>query len=162
MLHILSGKFQTDQYRRLCGDHYNILIHQVFECEKKLRMLSVFKMNLPFNKQSIKIDLKNLQESNWDEVTEEKKLDSNKFRIDVKKDDINKCREFLPVILYLAGYCCYTVFKKIKCNSCKDLISKRDNMEEINEINSYFQGILLEVLYYILMIKQQILFYIIM
>ena len=44
-------------------------------------------------------------------------------------------------ILYLAGYCCYAVFKKIKCNSCKDLISRKDNVEEIPETNSYFQGI---------------------
>ena len=98
-------------------------------------------MHLPFNKQCIKIDLKNLQEPNWDEITEELKLDSDKFRIDVKEDDINKCREVLPIILYLADYCCNAVFKKIKCNSCKDLISGRDNVEEIPEINSYFQGI---------------------
>ena len=116
MLYILPSKFQTDhleerfgQYRRLSGDHYNISIHQVFKCEKKLRMLSVLKLNLPFNKQSIKIDLKNLQEPNWDEVTEEQKLDVYKFRIDVKEDDINKCREVLTVILYFAGYCCYAV-----------------------------------------------------
>ena len=76
-------------------------------------MLSVLKLNLPFNQQYIKNDLKNLQESNWDEVIELRKLDCDKFRIDVKEDDINKCREVLPVILYLAGYCCYAVFKKI-------------------------------------------------
>ena len=96
-------------------------------------------MNLPFNQQCIKIDLKNLQEPNLNEVTAEQKLDSYKFRIDVKEGDIKKCREVLPVIL--AGYCCYAVFKKIKCNSCKDLISGRDNVEEIPEINSYFQEI---------------------
>ena len=48
------------------------------------------------------------------------------FRIDVKVN-INKYRGVLPVILYLAGYCCYVVFKKIKCNSCKDLISGRNS-----------------------------------
>ena len=31
--------------------------------------------------------------------------------------------------------------KKIKCSSCKDLISGRDNVEEIPEINCYFRGI---------------------
>ena len=51
---------------------------------------------------------------------------------------INEEKFFL---LYLAGYCCYAVFKKIKCNSCKDLISGKDNVEEIPEINSYFQEI---------------------
>ena len=89
---------------------------------KKIRTLSV---------------LKNLQEPNWDEVTDEHKLDMNKFRIDVKEDDINKYREVLSVILFLKGYCCYAVFKKMKCNSCKDLISGRDT----GEINSYFQEI---------------------
>ena len=63
-------------------------------------------------------------------------LDVYKFRIDVK-DDINKCRKVLPITLYLARYCWYVVFKKIKCNSCKSLISGRHN-EEISEINSYF------------------------
>ena len=37
-------------------------------------MLSVLKLNLPFNQQYIKIDLKNLQEPNWDEVTEEQNI----------------------------------------------------------------------------------------
>ena len=73
-------------------------------------------------------------------MTEEQKLDVYKFRIDVKEDDINKSREVLPVILYLTGYCCYVVFKKIKCNCCKDLISGRDNVEEMPEINSCFRG----------------------
>ena len=42
MLCILSGKFHTEnlettfgQYWQLSGDQYNILIQQVFECEKK-------------------------------------------------------------------------------------------------------------------------------
>ena len=74
-------------------------------------------------------------------MREEQKLDMYKFRIDVKEEDVNKCQEVLSVILYLAGSCCYAVFKKIKCNSCKDLISRRDNVEEILKINIYFQGI---------------------
>ena len=112
MQYILPGKFQIDQlearfgqYLQFSGDQYNILIQQLFECEKKNRMVSVFKLSLPFNQKCIKIDFKNSQEPNWDEVTEEQKLDVYKFRIDVKEDDINKCREVLPVILYLSGYC---------------------------------------------------------
>ena len=74
-------------------------------------MLSVLKMSLPLNQQYIEIDLKNLQEPNWNEVTEEQKLDLYKSWMML----INA--EFF-VILYLAGYyCCYTVFKKMKCNS---------------------------------------------
>ena len=71
-------------------------------------------------------------------MTEEQKLDVYKFRTDVKEDDINKRREVLPVILYFANYYCNVVFKKIKCNTYKDLISGRVNVEEVPKINSYF------------------------
>ena len=74
-------------------------------------------------------------------MTEEQQLDLYKFITDFKEDDVNKDKEVLCAILYLAGYCCNTVFKKIKCNSCKDLIYVRDNAEEITEINSYFKKI---------------------
>ena len=63
-------------------------------------MLSVLKVSLPLNQQYIKIDLKNLQEPNWDEVTEKQKLDMYKYRIDVKEGDVNKCRKVLTIILY--------------------------------------------------------------
>ena len=42
-------------------------------------MLSVLKLSLPLNQQYLKIDLNNLQEPNWDEVTEEQKLDVDEF-----------------------------------------------------------------------------------
>ena len=68
-------------------------------------------------------------------------LDMYKFRIDVKDEDVNKCREVIPLILYLAGYRCHAIFKKIEYNSSEDLISVRDNVEEKPQINNYFQGI---------------------
>ena len=47
------GKFQTDslearfgQYRRLSGGKYNISLSQVYESEKKLRLLSTLKLKL--------------------------------------------------------------------------------------------------------------------
>ena len=74
-------------------------------------MLSVLKLRLLFNLQCIKIDLKNFQEPNWYEVTEEQNIDVYKFRIDVKEDDFNKFSEVLPVIQYLAGYCYMQVIR---------------------------------------------------
>ena len=85
------------------------------------------------------INLKNLQEINWDKMMEVQKLDMFKFRIDVKENDVNKCR-VLPIILYLVGYWYCTVFKKIKYYDCKHSLSGSD-VEEIPEINFYFQGI---------------------
>ena len=62
-----------------------------------------------------------------------------KFNIDVTDNDVHRCKEVLPIIIYLAGYCCNTIFKKMKCYSCKSLVSGRDDM--LPDINSYFQGI---------------------
>ena len=73
-------------------------------------------------------------------MTEEQKLNVHKFRIDIKEHDVNKCREVFPVILYF-GYYCYANLKKIKWNCCKNWISGIDHVEEIIEINNYFQGI---------------------
>ena len=146
MKFILPGKFQTDhlearfgQYRQLSGGQYNVSIRQVFECEKKLRMMSVLELSLPLNNK--RIDLKNLQDTNWDEMTLMQKLDLHKFNIDITYNDVDECRDVLPVIIYLAGYCCYAVFKKTKCNSCKQLITRTESVEEIAESYNYLQGI---------------------
>ena len=51
--YVLIGKFQTDslearfgQYRQLAGGQYDVSLRQVFECEKKIRLLSVLKLKL--------------------------------------------------------------------------------------------------------------------
>ena len=63
MQYILLGKFQTDhlearfsQYWQLSGDQYNILIQQMFECEKKLECYQILKLSLPYNQKYIKTD----------------------------------------------------------------------------------------------------------
>ena len=76
----------------------------------KVRMLSVLKLSLPLNNQSI--NLMNLKEVNWNEMTEEQNLDVYKFNIDVTDNNVYQCKEVLPNIIYLAGYCCYAVLKK--------------------------------------------------
>ena len=68
-------------------------------------MQPVLKLSLTLNQQYIKIDWKNLQETNWDEVTEEWMLDVYKFRIDVKKDDVSQWRGVLPVLLFNVDTC---------------------------------------------------------
>ena len=47
----------------------------------------------------------NLQEVNWNELTEEQNLDVYKFNIDVTNNDVHLRKEVLPIIIYLAGYC---------------------------------------------------------
>ena len=74
---------------------------------KKIRLLSVLKFSLPLN--NLSINLMNLQEVNWNEMTEEQNLDVYKFNIDVTDNDAHQCKEVLPIIIYLASYCCYAI-----------------------------------------------------
>ena len=67
-----------------------------------IRLLSVLKLSLPLNNQSI--NLMNLQEVNWNEMTEEQNLDVYKFNIDVTDNDVHQCKEVLSIIIYLVGY----------------------------------------------------------
>ena len=50
---VLLARFQTDslkscfgQYRQFAEGNYDVLIRQVYECERKLRLLSVLKLKL--------------------------------------------------------------------------------------------------------------------
>ena len=54
--------------------------------KKKISMLVIFKLRLPLKNKSI--DLKNLQQANWDEMTKKQKLYMNKFKRDVKDNDL--------------------------------------------------------------------------
>ena len=94
-------------------------------------MLSVLKLSLPLNNQSI--NLMNLQEVNWNKMTEEQNLDVYKFNIDVTDNDVHHHYNIFSGLLLLSR------LKKIKCYSCKSLVSGRDDMQP--DINSYFQGI---------------------
>ena len=62
--------------------------------------------------------------------------DTDQFDINVLESDIENCKEsdVLPVIVYLAGYCCYAAFNKIKCSFCKDILTFSN--DEIPESHS--------------------------
>lgn len=148
MRYILTGKFQTDnlesrfgQYRQLAGSNYNISIRQIYECEKKIRMMSVLKLCLPINDK--KVILSNLDEINYENVKEDEvtEIGSCYANLDVSKEDIDMCEEVMPVIVYLAGYCCHSVLKKMKCNACRDMITCVNSGEDVLENHSYIAGI---------------------
>lgn len=149
MSYILAGKFQTDnlesrfgQYRQLSGGNYNISVRQIFECEKKIRMMNVVKHGLGLPIQNQKVIFKNFQE-NIDEVQTDDHLDIGSYHkyVEVSQEDIDKCNDCLPVIVYLAGYCCYAVTKKMNCLSCKEMVTCQDSGEEIPESHGYIAGI---------------------
>lgn len=142
--YILTGKFQTDQlearfgkYRRLSGCNYNISVRQVFECEKKLRLRSV--LRIPFHNKSVELNVK--QETNWEKMDNEDFITKLIFDLEVTQDDIEKCIDVLPVITYLAGYCCYAVSKKLKCSFCQDILTCDEGLENMPDNHNYIQGI---------------------
>ncbi|XP_064093175.1 uncharacterized protein LOC135205849 [Macrobrachium nipponense] len=148
MEYVLTGKFQTDnlesrfgQYRQLAGGHYNISVRQVFECEKKLRMMSVLKQKLPFHDRAVHVAIND--EINWNdlETTHTVKGTLRDISLQVTQNDIDNCKGVFPIITYLAGYCCYSVYKKGKCNSCKEMITGEHDEEIFPKNHRYLSGI---------------------
>ena len=144
MDYILPGKFQTDnlearfsKYRQMSGGNYNISVSQIFESEKKLRMISLLKQELPLNGKPVR--LAQFDESKWDEMNHngQEKLTIN---LNIVKRDFDDCETILPIIVYLAGYCCYTVDKKVKCQLCKELTSCTGD-EDFPQSHNYISGV---------------------
>lgn len=145
MKYILTAKFQTDklesrfgQYRQLAGGNYNISVRQVYECEKKLRAMSVFEKSLTVNNQRVFLKEFDINLNCMDQCFQ---TDTDQFDINVLESDIENCKEsdVLPVIVHLSGCCCYAAFKKMKCNFCKDILTFSN--DEIPESHSYTEGI---------------------
>ena len=146
MDYILTGKFQTDnleerfsKYRQLSGGNYNISIRQVFESEKKLRMMSVLKKTLSLNGKSV--NLSEFEEIKWDEMSHEEQVNLDDFDVNVSHQDFDECKGVIPIIVYLAGYCCYSVDKKIKCKFCKQLTTHASNEEFSHDYYSYIDSV---------------------
>ena len=53
---------------------------------------------------------------------------------------LNLSRESMPVITYIGGYCCFSIFKKLKCEECKQLIVSNHGKENSFN-NSLIKGI---------------------
>ena len=110
--YVLLGKFQTDclearfgMYRQLAGGQYDVSLRQVFECEKKIRLLSVLKLKI--NDNSIALNDFSI---NWDDFDKDSGEIDNAYDIEpLTTDDLSRADDILPVIVYLAGYCCYSI-----------------------------------------------------
>ena len=126
--YVLLGKFQTDslearfgQYRQLAGGKYDVSLRQVYECEKKLRLLSVLQLSLKGRDISIE-DFS----FDWDNFNTGSSSLHQQCPIAITAEDAEQGKNYLPAITYIAGYCCYSANKKLKCQTCKDLIASSD------------------------------------
>lgn len=119
---VLLGKFQTDsledrfgKYRQLAGGQYHISLRQLYESEKRLRVQSLLTLkSSTFGDISVTMFHENI-----DQLPDEKADISFNPDINIDPSDYEKIEHELPVITYLAGYCCYVAVKKIKCDFCK-------------------------------------------
>ena len=123
--YVLFGKFQTDclearfgQYRQLAGGNYDVSLRQIYEYEKKIRLLSV--LNLQVNGK--KVSLTNFA-INWDEFIEDTSSESKDMPILISFEEWENAMQYLPVITYIAGYCAFFVSKKLKCEECRERLT---------------------------------------
>ena len=114
--YMLLGKSQTDsldtcfgQYHQLSGGKYNISLQQIYESEKKLRLLSTLKLK---DKETT------LANFDWNDFVCIPNYSSEQLVLPCD-DDFLKVEEYLPVITYIAGYVCFAINKKLKCIYCE-------------------------------------------
>jgi hypothetical protein len=139
--YVLLGKFQTDclearfgMYRQLAGGQYDVSLRQVFECEKKIRMLSVLKLKM----NNVSISLNDFS-INWED-SDSGECNNVHVLEPLTIDDVSSADDVLPVIVYVAGYCCYSVCKKLSCSECKTLLTCAEgNVDDLH--NSYIRGL---------------------
>ena len=55
--------------------------------------------------------------------------------------DFDEYKGVIPIIVYLAGYCCYSVDKKIKCKFCKQLTTHASDEEFSHDYYSYIDSV---------------------
>ena len=111
--YILLGKFQTDslesrfgQYRQFAGGKYDVSLRQVYECEKKLRLLSVLQLKL----NNADISLSDFS-MDWNQYETTTSLNCFPISVDINEQDIEAFSKNILVITYIGGYCCYLINK---------------------------------------------------
>ncbi|KFM69725.1 hypothetical protein X975_22480, partial [Stegodyphus mimosarum] len=127
MSYFLPGKIQTDElehrfslYLRMAGTHYHISLRQVFEVENKLCARSVLNLTMLSKSKGIIVigDFSNSFDliDTSHEITV--KYIHNFKHIDVTDADLESMVDKLPLVAYLAGYCCHSVMNRLKCDDC--------------------------------------------
>lgn len=133
--YLLLGKVQTDaledrfgRYRQLSGSQYHVSLRQILESEKKIRLLSLLDLSLKSGSDTTlsnhKIIIKNLSDSCESSDVTFQDLCTNVYQnVNVSDQDLKDTEPDLPVLTYIAGYCCFSVIKKFKCDNCKQFLT---------------------------------------
>jgi hypothetical protein len=131
--YVLLGQIQTDDlekrfgwYRQLLGANFFVSVRQIMEAEKSIRMRSLLRFS-GYTLEAIQDTFEDAREEAETEVQDEadkllKILDITKLETNVTKiEDQN-------IVFYVAGYCGYSVSKRLKCEECcNSLKADRDH-----------------------------------
>ena len=90
-------------------------------------------------KENKHVNLVTIDEAKWAEINCGQE-DSIPIDISIKEKDFDECQEVMHIIVYLAGYCCFSVNKKIGCDYCKELMTHTDD-HDFPETHNYIVGI---------------------
>ena len=122
--YVLPGKFQTDnlearfgQYRQMSGGNYNISCQQIYESEKKLRIISLISLHSDIKG---KFELKHLDF----ECEEVRNCDIPEYFYEVYNScsDIDISDDIMQVLIFLAGCVAHKVSFKLNCTVCISLL----------------------------------------
>ena len=141
--YVLLGKFQTDyleyrfsQYRRLAGTNFHISVREVLESEKKLKLVSLLKLNSSkLGQISIAkfvadcTDAGVSQDDTVSELSDEQCMISCNF-VDVISDcdSVTVTSNEIQILIFLGGYIGKKFKKSVACDSCVNELVSKDRM----------------------------------
>lgn len=127
--YVMLGSFQTDalerrfsQYRKMSGCNYNVSVQQLYESERKLKVLSLLKLS--GNDLHIKDIIKEINTTETDqEIIDSDGISLGNFEEILEEScsmQINSNEE--ETIVFIAGYVGRKVADKCKCSDCSKML----------------------------------------
>lgn len=141
--YVLTGKFQTDpleyrfsQYRRLAGTNYHVSVREIMESEKKLKLISLLKLQSPAVG-NLSVAQFSLECVNNDADNNDKDGDVNDEPFDHVLNETDKIvitDSEMQVLVFVAGYIGRKLRTLLCCNEC---IGEYMTNQEMNcDVNS--------------------------
>ena len=103
-------------------------------------MISALKQDSPFDEC---VYVRQLEQTNQNSIESDPQIDLHWLhKLECDYNDINMCKNVLPIIVDPAGYCCFAMVKK-NCNDCKNMIIYTDFPAQLH--CKYMNGVVQEV-----------------
>ncbi|GBM96249.1 hypothetical protein AVEN_126711-1, partial [Araneus ventricosus] len=121
--YILLGKFQTDslearfgKYRQMSGGNYNVSCLQIFESEKKLKIVDWINFH---SEKKGEFHIKSLEIFEaTSETSVEFEIDEELYEVFDTTTDVEISPKEMPAFIYISGYVAKKVSQKLNCDLC--------------------------------------------